>query len=192
LLVREVGQRAARLLEITARRQARTHPLGRAGSESSMSLPTPATELPREEAAPSTAEPSRQKSDKMRTRESLSIREARKDNLIKEALPSNNIRVMPAEMANELLELNEAVEPPMTRKTSSRTTAAAAAAARREAGEDEDDGLISREDVKEASLRLAKKAEREAKKRGGKKMIASDQGAANAAISSNARGRSSR
>ncbi len=93
--------------------------------------------------------------------------------LLSEALPSNNIRVMPADLAEALLQARE--ETPADDPTGKRPSAAAkAAAAEKEAKDkepgrrtsfqmqtvDDDTELVSREDMKAAAMRLARKAAR--------------------------------
>ena len=108
---------------------------------------------------------------------------SKQEAILKEALPSNNIRVMPFELAELLLQARE--ETPVTDEaTGKRASAAAKAAAEKEtkdkdkeppvkrtsfqlAAIDDESELISREDMKAAAERLARKAARAAL-RGGK------------------------
>jgi hypothetical protein len=126
---------------------------------------------------------------------------SKQEAILKEALPSNNIRVMPFELAELLLQARE--ETPVTDEaTGKRASAAAKAAAEKEtkdkdkeppvkrtsfqmAAIDDESELISREDMKAAAERLARKAARASLR--GEKTVAS---APTAAAPSKGKGRS--
>jgi len=126
---------------------------------------------------------------------------SKQEAILKEALPSNNIRVMPFELAELLLQARE--ETPVTDEaTGKRASAAAKAAAEKEtkdkdkeppvkrtsfqmAAIDDESELISREDMKAAAERLARKAARASLR--GEKTVAA---APTAAAPSKGKGRS--
>lgn len=188
-LVEEIGNRGARLLELIeashaegankgARRRApepEADEPGSPGSEvagllSSLSKKKSEASSKRlEPAAAPSAEPPMLR-ERGASKAALPRTVSKQEALLSEGLPSNNIRVMPVDLAEALLEARlETPEEPAA-QAAKRTSKGAAAAAKEEderrrlkdlGGLDADDGeLVTREDMKAAALRLARKAAR--------------------------------